>query len=87
MQIHAWQGSHSVPLFEFHDKRHSMEFYLTFKVPYAKEYDGDHLHNSSNHSPSIPQGPSIIREVQEVQAMVQNIMNNTNGLLPSLARI
>ena len=36
MQIHAWQGSHSVPLFEFHDKRHFMEFYSNFKVPYPK---------------------------------------------------
>ena len=84
MKIHAWQGSHSVPLFEFHDKRHFMEFYLNFKVPYPKEYDEDHLHNPSNLSPSMP---SIIREVPAVQGMVQNIMNNTNDMQCSLVRI
>jgi len=35
-QVHAWQGSSLVPLFEFRDKRHFMEFYLNFKVPYPK---------------------------------------------------
>ena len=64
-----------------------MEFYLNFKVPYPKEYDGDHLHNHYNLSPSIPQGPSIIKEVPEVQAMVRNIMNNANDMLPFLSRI
>ena len=64
-----------------------MEFYLNFKVPYPKEYDGDHFHNPSSLSPSIPEGPRIIREVQEVQENVQNVMNNTNDMLPSLVRI
>ena len=64
-----------------------MELYSNFKVAYAEEYDGDHLHNHSKLSPSIPQGPSIIKEVQEVQAMVQNIMNNANDVLPCLSQI
>ena len=38
MQIHAWQGPSLVPLFEFHDKRHFMEFYLNFKVPCPKGF-------------------------------------------------
>jgi len=37
-QVHAWQGSSLVPLFEFLDKRHFMEFYLNFKVPYPKGF-------------------------------------------------
>jgi len=51
IQIHAWQGSSLVPLFEFHDKRHFMEFYLNFKVPYPKGFfcnDGDHQAKESN---------------------------------------
>ena len=31
------------------------------------EYDGDHLHNPFNLSSSIPQEPSTIKEVKEVQ--------------------
>ena len=38
MQIHAWEGPFLVPLFEFCDKRHSIEFYLNFKVPYPKGF-------------------------------------------------
>jgi len=38
IQIHAWQGPSLVPLFEFYDKRHFMEFYLNFKVPYPKGF-------------------------------------------------
>jgi len=34
-QVHAWQGSSLVPIFEFHDKRYFMEFYLNFKVPFS----------------------------------------------------
>ena len=83
MQIHAWQGSHLVHLSEFHDKRHFIEFYLNFKVPYPKEYDGGRNHNHSNLSSSIPQGPNNIKEVQEKQAMVRNFMNNANDMLPS----
>ena len=37
-QIHAWEGPFLVPLFEFCDKRHSIEFYLNFKVPYPKGF-------------------------------------------------
>ena len=33
-QIYTWQGPSSVPLFEFHDERHFMEFYLNFKMPF-----------------------------------------------------
>ena len=38
IQIHAWQGPSLVPLFEFHEKRHFMEFYLNFKLPYPKGF-------------------------------------------------
>jgi len=38
IHIHASQGSSLVPLVEFHDKRHFMEFYLNFKVPYPKAF-------------------------------------------------
>ena len=34
IQIHAWQGFSLVPLFKFQDKRHFVEFYLNFKVPF-----------------------------------------------------
>ena len=37
IQIHAWQGYSMVPLFEFHSKRHFMEFCLNFKMPLLKE--------------------------------------------------
>ena len=37
IQIHAWQGFSLVPLFELHDKRHFMQFYLNFKMPVLKE--------------------------------------------------
>ena len=37
-QVHAWQGSSLVPIFEFHDKRHFMEFYLNFKVPFPNGF-------------------------------------------------
>ena len=35
-QIYTWQGPSSVPLFEFHDEKHFMEFYLNFKMPFFK---------------------------------------------------
>jgi len=38
IEIHAWQDFSLVPLFEFHDKRHFMEFYLNFKVPFANDF-------------------------------------------------
>ena len=40
--INAWQGPSLVPLFEFHDKRYFMKFYLNFKVPHPKGFsNGD----------------------------------------------
>jgi len=33
---HAWKHLYLIPLFEFHDSRHFMEFVLNFKVPYSK---------------------------------------------------
>ena len=41
IQIHAWQGSSLVSLFEFHDKRHFMKFYLNFKVPFPKGFPNE----------------------------------------------
>ena len=38
IQIHAWQGFSLIPLFEFHYKRHFLQFYLNFKVPYPKGF-------------------------------------------------
>jgi len=35
-QIYTWQGPSLFPLFEFHDERHLMEFYLNFKMPFFK---------------------------------------------------
>ena len=35
-QIHTWQGPSWIPLFEFHNKRHFMEFYSNIKVPCPK---------------------------------------------------
>ena len=42
------------------------------------EYDGDHLHDSSNLSPTTLKESNTTNEVKEVQAMVKNIMNNTH---------
>jgi len=36
-QIQVWQDLFSSPLFEFHGKRHFMEFYLNFKMPFLKD--------------------------------------------------
>ena len=33
---HAWKHLYLVPLFEFHDTRHFVEFVLNFKVSYSK---------------------------------------------------
>ena len=41
-------------------------------------HDGDHLHDSSNLSPTTLQESNTTNEVKEVQAMVKNIMNNTH---------
>ena len=38
IQIHAWQGFSLVPPFEFHDKRHFIEFSLNLKVPFPKGF-------------------------------------------------
>jgi len=37
-QYHAWKHLFLVPLFEFHDTRHFVEFVLNFKVPYSKGF-------------------------------------------------
>ena len=38
VQFHAWQGPSLVPLFDFHDKRDFMEFYLMFKAAHPKGF-------------------------------------------------
>ena len=37
-QDHAWKHLYLVPLFEFYDTRHFVEFVLNFKVPYSKGF-------------------------------------------------
>ena len=69
--IHAWQGPSWVPLFEFHNKRHFMEFYSNFKVPYPKMLGGinDQCLGEQPASPHIHSSP---KEVQNIHAMVRN---------------
>ena len=38
VQFNAWKGPSLVPLFDFHDKRDFMEFYLRFKAPHTKGF-------------------------------------------------
>ena len=49
----------------------------------AVEYDGDHHLEPPNLSSSIPPDSKNIKEVKEVQALVRNIVNHSNSLLPS----
>ena len=48
------------------------------------KYDGDHLIEPPHLFCSIPQESNNIKEVKEVQALVRNIVNHSNSLLPSL---
>ena len=81
-QIHAWQGPSSVPLFEFHDKRHFMEFYLNFKVPYPKMM-GAIKDQGLGEQPESPHIHSSPKEVQNIHAMVRNFISNDLHQLPS----
>ena len=77
-QIHAWQGPSSVPLFEFHDKRHFMEFYLNFKVPYPKMM-GAIKDQALGEQPSSLHIYSSSTEVKNIHILVRNTMEQSDS--------
>ena len=78
-QDHAWKHLFLVPLFEFHDTRHFVEFVLNFKVPYSKGF----LKWGSRASCSMPvnsttptqlkEGPTKLKEAKEFTIFVRKI--------------
>ena len=78
MQIHAWQGSHLVPLFEFHDKRHFMEFYSNFNVPYPNMM-GAIKDQASGEQPVSLHIYSSSKEVKNVHILVRNTVEQSDS--------
>jgi len=77
---HAWKHLFLVPLFEFHDTRHFVEFVSNFKVPYSKWF----LKWGSRASCSMPvnsttptqlkEDPTKLKEVKEVAKLRRTIV-------------
>ena len=78
-QIHAWQGPYSVPLFEFHDKRHFMEFYPNLKVPYSKVM-GTIKDQAFDEQPDSLHIYLSSKEVKNMHTWVRNTMEHSDRM-------